>query len=131
VELHSGTDEVSPVVMTIPRSLPRPHGWTTQQIVPGTWVLMFCQCSPCLTLLPGTDRGARESEPRQISSVAWEAWPSQCSILLGPHFVSQITSERAQWFPRLSPEATIEIPGFAESRRPTNVMIEDFSGSEG
>ena len=40
--------------------------------VPGTWVLMFCQFSPYLTLTPGRDRCARGSESRRIRSVAWE-----------------------------------------------------------
>jgi len=97
--------------------------------VPGTWVLMFCQCSPCLTLTPGTDRGARESESRQIRSVAWGAWPSRGSIPLRAHFVSQITSEKIEWFPRSSLEATFQIPDFAESRCPTNVIMEDSTGS--
>jgi hypothetical protein len=58
---------------------------------PGTWVLMFCQCSPCLTLTPGTDRGARESESRQIRSVAWGTWPFRgfdsagCAFCLANH----------------------------------------------
>ena len=44
----------------------------TEIKVPGTWVLMFCQFSPYLTLTPGRDRCARGSESRRIRSVAWE-----------------------------------------------------------